>query len=64
MSVEAQLKSGFKVFNVFKPDSCNWWSNLSSTDILSNSSLFWSGGSVVTELDQTILSAFGKRMLL
>ena len=37
---------------------------LSSTEILSNSSLFLSDGNVVIELDQTILSAFGNRIFL
>jgi hypothetical protein len=64
MSVEAQLKSGFKVLNVFKPDSFNWWLNLSRTEILSNSSLSLLDGNVDTELDQTNLSAFGKRIFL
>ena len=64
MSVAAQLKSGLSVFNVLNPESFNWYSNLSRTEFLSNSLLFFPAGKVVAELDHISLPAFGKRIFL
>ena len=47
ISEPAQLKLGFKVWDVFSPEVCNWWLNLSRTECLSNSFLSITSGKVV-----------------
>ena len=59
--IQAQLKSGFLVFKVLRPDVFNWWSNLSRTGFLSNSILGIFIGKVVSELDHLSDLAFGNK---
>ena len=64
MSEQLQEKSGNIVWLVFIPEVLSWWSNLSRTGFLSNSSFELSEGRVVSDEDQVFKSDFGNKILL
>ena len=53
-----------QLFEVFKPEVFNWYSNLCKTESLSNSFLSITSGKVVIELDHVSFFALGKRIFL